>query len=498
MNVINKEIFLSLSFLKDLFLKAIFLFIISLCFIFSFTKSSFALQISEIMYDPAGSDTGNEWIEIYNDTQSSIDITSLKLFESNVNHAVSSYQAHTNQSGNILGIGEYAIISDNPANFLIGHVGFVGNLFDSSFSLTNSGEVLEMRSSSGASLFSINYVPLAEANGTGGTLNFINNNWVAYTQSPSATTTYNIPNTNSANANTNTTSNTNSNTVSTNVTSYATGYTKRSYTLGDIGMLTPKEIYTVVGAETEFFVKPIDNKKNVISTNTYWSYGDGAEGYGTSTKHRYQNAGEYIAVVESEVSNAYGIERINVKVLNPDILISEVGDSFVKIKNNSDEELNIGSFIVASDQGMYKLSRHLILKAKSEIKIDGRVLGFSKLTNVKILSAYNTIITTQLNPLIKTEEKSSITSSENMAMDYSGLKLRKIEDKKIINNKTVVKKIVTKKYIPTQKSAIKNIVSTSTEIKAEQNKKEKSTDTIKSVDSTPIKKEKNWLYWLYE
>ena len=47
-----------------------------------------ALVISEIMYDPQGSDTDREWIEVLNDTQSSIDMTGWKFFEANTNHGL--------------------------------------------------------------------------------------------------------------------------------------------------------------------------------------------------------------------------------------------------------------------------------------------------------------------------------------------------------------------------------------------------------------------------
>ncbi len=36
------------------------------------------LVINEIMYDPAGSDGAREWIEVFNDTTSSLDLTTYK------------------------------------------------------------------------------------------------------------------------------------------------------------------------------------------------------------------------------------------------------------------------------------------------------------------------------------------------------------------------------------------------------------------------------------
>ena len=51
---------------------------IILSFFFIFIPFCHSQQISEIMYDPAGSDTGNEWIEIFNNTTSSKIMTGSK------------------------------------------------------------------------------------------------------------------------------------------------------------------------------------------------------------------------------------------------------------------------------------------------------------------------------------------------------------------------------------------------------------------------------------
>ena len=38
-----------------------------------------ALQISEVMSNPTGDDSGREWIEVYNNTQESVDLTGLTI-----------------------------------------------------------------------------------------------------------------------------------------------------------------------------------------------------------------------------------------------------------------------------------------------------------------------------------------------------------------------------------------------------------------------------------
>ncbi|MBI5456439.1 lamin tail domain-containing protein [Candidatus Kaiserbacteria bacterium] len=96
--------------------------------------------ISEVMYDLAeGSDGGREWIEVYNESGAAIDLSEWKLFENSTNHGLKAL------SGSELAPGSYAIIADNPEKFKADYQSFTGLLFDSAFSLNNSGETLVLR-----------------------------------------------------------------------------------------------------------------------------------------------------------------------------------------------------------------------------------------------------------------------------------------------------------------------------------------------------------------
>lgn len=93
------------------------------------------------MYDlKTGSDEGREWIEIYNDGTESIDISKLKFFESDTNHKLKLIEG----SGEIEPFG-YAVVVDDPVKFETDWPNFVGTTFDSSFSLSNDGEVLALK-----------------------------------------------------------------------------------------------------------------------------------------------------------------------------------------------------------------------------------------------------------------------------------------------------------------------------------------------------------------
>lgn len=94
--------------------------------------------VSEIMYDLAeGSDSGREWIEIYNASGAPVTLSELILFENKSNHKI------TGES--LVPPGGFAIIADKPEKFRVDYPSYTGLLFDSAFSLNNEGESIELR-----------------------------------------------------------------------------------------------------------------------------------------------------------------------------------------------------------------------------------------------------------------------------------------------------------------------------------------------------------------
>ena len=429
---------------------------IALCVI----KQSYALQISEIMYDPSGSDTGHEWIEIYNDGEAAVDVKTLKLYENNTNHSI------TYVSGNeMLQKGEYAVIADNASFFSIDNPSFTGNLFDSAFSISNSGEALEMRSSSLEPLNKVTYTPITESNGTGATISLINNVWVKSNSTPGAAnaelTTSVIPGG----------SPTSSTSSTSNLTSSYVQTTKRTYLLGDIHMLTNKEIFTVAGANAYFETRNSDSRNNNITGTVYWSYGDGAGGVGATTTHVYQYSGDYNAFLEVENSSVYGIESIKVHVRDPRLLVHATATG-VAIKNLDDEDIDIGGFSIMCDTGIFQIARHLLLNKNATVVINDKVLGFV-CKNPK-LRFPNTVLVPVVDNEYKNENKSLLTYSTSSQKLDTQLK------------KPLLYKPKTQYY--------------SAKVKMESNKATTSTQhsTSSSMGKTNNSKINKWLYWLYE
>ncbi len=445
--------------------------------VLSFIITTNALILSEIMYDPNGSDTGNEWVEVYNNGIGELDITNYKLFESNINHSINVHTSYTNLNGSILQAGDYAVIADNVASFMILYPNYTGKLYDSAFSLLNAGELLELKVN-GITESSIAYTPVDKSSGTGGTLNYIVNVWLPFMASPGASSTMQEVTIESAATTTSTTS----------TIVYNTGYSSGTYRLGNIKMLVPKEMDVALGSEAEFFVKFVDSKDNILNANIYWSFGDGGEGTGATTTHRYYREGTYIAFVEGSTPSAYGVERIMINVTKPQVEIREVTSEYVSLYNKSDEDIDIGGFKISSDQGIFKLSRRLILPANKTITIDGNISGYGgTINNVKLLTAYNTLV-----------------------FDYNYNKSLSLYNINIIASSTPKLSVssTTKIVKPIAKSQVKNYkslkpedkiikISTPTPMMSSTSSFVRTNNTT-TVESNSSKFVKNWLYWLYD
>ena len=120
--------------------------------LFFFPSVSASVVITEIMYNPIGTDNGFEWIEIY--SNASPNLSGWKLFENNIDHSI----ILINGSWLLYG---YGIIADDVEKFLQIYPSFNGTLFKSSFSLKNTqGDFIALKDSALQVIDAINYSAL--------------------------------------------------------------------------------------------------------------------------------------------------------------------------------------------------------------------------------------------------------------------------------------------------------------------------------------------------
>jgi hypothetical protein len=137
--------------------------------------------INEIMYDAPDSDDRHEWIEVENLGPSSADLIGWKLFENDTDHHLSLVQGNSS-----IAPAEFAVIADDAAAFLADHPGFSGTLFDSTFSLSNTGETIALKDSGAVIRDQATYDASLGAGGDGDTLQHFDAGFIAAQPTPGA------------------------------------------------------------------------------------------------------------------------------------------------------------------------------------------------------------------------------------------------------------------------------------------------------------------------
>lgn len=121
---------------------------------------------SEVMYDLRnGSDSGREWVEVQNTGGESINLATHKLTENKINHDIKLSRGKAT-----IATGEYAVIASDSKKFISDWPAFSGNLLDSSFSLSNTGESLVLRDAKLADVDTLTYSDSMGGAGDGNSL----------------------------------------------------------------------------------------------------------------------------------------------------------------------------------------------------------------------------------------------------------------------------------------------------------------------------------------
>lgn len=318
-----------------------------------------ALTINEIMYDPEGSDTGREWVEVYNEGGSDIDLSGYKFFESSTNHGVTSYQG-----GTAIKAGGYAIIADTPSKFLADYPSYSGVLFDSSFSLSNTGEFIALKDSSLAVVDSITYAPALGGGDDGTALSLIDGVWKRGSSTPGLPNvegTAKIPPTESP------------------------SISKTASPATDLTLLLPEEKVVLAGADAMFSARAINSEGKTPDGMMYtWAFGDGGEGKGKSVAYHYRYPGSYLATIDGDNGLVESLAKLRVKVIEPNISIKQVGKDinglFIDVENATPYELDLSGWKISINGLRYDIPKNTFILAKNITRFSGDNLGISTST----------------------------------------------------------------------------------------------------------------------
>ncbi|MFZ2072339.1 MAG: hypothetical protein WAV10_01500 [Minisyncoccia bacterium] len=363
-------------------------------FLFGFKYASASVVINEVMYDLDGADI--DWIEVYNGDNNDIDLTTLKLLISNStsNHGIVKYSG-----SEVLHQGEYGIIAPtSQISVFVSKWENSGNLFTSSFSLSNTSGKVEINNGDKLSpISSVTYDSSQGAAGDGNSLQLINGEWVPAIPTPGASNV--ISSGNGNNTNNTEEDSTNTEEDSTDDFSEAEGTTIVKNPNMKAKILT--KTLAFIGQPLEFNSSIIGySNENVVLGKIFWNFGDGGSYQQINNfekfNHIYLYAGEYSVSMEY-YSNQFSdtpltISKMIIKVVPLIVSISQVGDEkdfFVELTNNSNYEIDISKWALSANRKIFVFPKNSVIIPKKQMIISGKITGFtlSDKNNLKLLSS---------------------------------------------------------------------------------------------------------------
>jgi hypothetical protein len=332
-------------------------------FLITFSIANAQVVISEVMYDIEGSDSGREWIEITNTSASSIDISGWKFLENETNHGLTLIAGSVNVPS-----GSSVIIVDNSDKFFIDNPSFSGTVFDSSFSLKNTGEQIAIRDADLNDIDSLTYDIELGAGGDGNTLQLISGSWSAATPTLGSTdVTVESSESESSEAQS---SSSNSSSVN--------NFPTEQQIFADAG----GDRNVVVGADNLFEGKSLGLQKQPLEGERYvWNFGNGETKEGQNVLHYYGYPGEYVVILSVSSGQYSASDRIVVNAYKAELVLSKVESDFVEVHNKSDQELNLSWWQLDSDGERFVIPKDTIVLSNKKLIFAKDITGLD--TDIK-------------------------------------------------------------------------------------------------------------------
>lgn len=335
--------------------------IAGLCFILSAPIAAQAggVFISELMYDPAGADTGREWFEVCNSDTQAVRFTDYKFFEANTNHAIAEYRG-----GVSLEAGECGMVVADPVKALIDFGSFNGKIFDSSWSsFLQAGEMLALRYATATDFVDeVTYADTFGASDDGLSLHRSANSWFAAAPTLGVKTTGTIPSvqapvnspppsTSSTDTDTSTQSQSQTSSSSAPPGFVADAFEPTLYADGG------SDMSGVVGAPLRFEGKAYGAKRAPLPNARFvWNFGDGAVYVGQATMHTYRSVGQYVASLSVSSGDFSVSDLVLVTVVDSPIVLGEVslGEAgYVELRNTGSRPVDVSGWLLDAGVGRF-------------------------------------------------------------------------------------------------------------------------------------------------
>lgn len=314
--------------------------------------------ITEVMYDAPGSDSKTEWLVVENKNSEPVDLTGWRFVEGGVRHTL------MRDAGLVMPGLSKGVIADYPDVFLetFGDVGIP--VFDSSFSLNNSGETLELLDSEGVSVDAVTYTKDMGANGDGNTLHREGGSFVAGPVSFGGEVAEEKDTSEGKKK-----SSKPGETISAH--SGAVPVSKVVYTT-PFEIMVPRDRLVAKESFVDFEIRTTEGQD--ISWAT-WAFGDATTDKGVAVRHGYAYEGVYTVVVEAGKNSERAVARFEVTVFDPEVYFGAVTNEYVELYNMSPYEVNLGGWELRTGHVRFVFPKDTIIGSDQLIKFSTSVIG---------------------------------------------------------------------------------------------------------------------------
>ncbi|HEV7449140.1 MAG TPA: lamin tail domain-containing protein, partial [Candidatus Paceibacterota bacterium] len=304
-----------------------------------------AVIINEVMYDPPGSNTKAQWLELYNNGDSTVDLSKWSVTDGAkgssgnlTKHAFNVPPKNGGIGSATIPAGGYVVVADDAATFESVYPS-VPNVVDSVFSLSNVaslGAEVDLVDAQGNTADTLTFSADQYASNLGNSVQRAADKLVSALPTPgaaNATSDY-IPPSDDEDS-----SNTDSDTNTSNTTSDP-GYV--SPPLPQIFADAGGDRSVIVGADAKFVASAYDRDRSVIKYAKFsWNFGDGSEAEGPWVMHHFSYPGRYAVELTITNQKLVSSDRITVVAEPADVTLATLSDGGVSIQNRSDHDLDL-------------------------------------------------------------------------------------------------------------------------------------------------------------
>ncbi|OGG57015.1 hypothetical protein A3D71_00560 [Candidatus Kaiserbacteria bacterium RIFCSPHIGHO2_02_FULL_55_20] len=343
------------------------------------------------MYDyPGAEENGkHDWVEIFNDSSSSVSLSEWRLRENDTDHQMNSYP---DSASGMLAAGGYAVVANDAVAFKVDFPSYTGLLFDSSFSLVSSGETLVTRCCGSnvadrTNRDSVSYTPIDSASDQGNTLQRTSSAGVTFISASPTPGTGSLSSSGgggggeSGATDTTITTTTDQSVDAENSSSESTIMPPPPKVFADGG----SDRTVVVGADTEFRARAYNEKKDLIGFSRFhWNFGDGSTSENSIVFHRFDYPGRYVVVLDIPEEKDSVSDQIVVTVEPMKLALSLLLDGGVAVENRSGRTLDFSRWIIRSAGQAFTIPDRTFVLANATLRVSQRTLGFSGSPDIEL------------------------------------------------------------------------------------------------------------------